>query len=138
MNAHDEDSGAATNELTEAEWAVMKVVWEHQPCSAGDVQEALAADRGWAYSTVKTTMDRLVKKGVLSLSRVRNVQLFHARVSRAQAARVEIRGVLDRVFDGAVAPLVNHLVEHERLSADELAALRRLVATARKSGRTGG
>lgn len=118
------------NELTEAEWAVMKVVWERQPCSAGDVQEALADDRNWAYSTVKTTMDRLVKKGVLSLSRVRNLQLFAARLNRTDAARGEVRRLLDRAFDGAVAPMMNHLVAHERLTDDDLAELRRLIDAA--------
>jgi BlaI family transcriptional regulator, penicillinase repressor len=119
-----------TNELTTAEWEVMRVVWDHQPCSAGDVQEALAGARGWAYSTVKTTMDRMVAKGILKLSRVRNVQLFEAALDRTEATRGEIRRVLDRAFDGAVAPLVNHLVAHESLSSDDLAALRRLIASA--------
>lgn len=112
----------------------MKVVWERQPCSAGDVQEALLADRGWAYSTVKTTMDRLAKKGALALTRVRNLQLFEARVTRTDAARGEIRRLLDRAFDGAVAPMVNHLVEHEDLRADDLAALRRLIESADDAG----
>lgn len=127
MGERNSDSDSSLGELTEAEWAVMKVVWERQPCSAGDVQEALADDRGWAYSTVKTTMDRLVKKGVLTLTRVRNVQLFQARLTRTDAARGEFRRLLDRAFDGAVAPMVNHLVAHENLTADDLAALRRLI-----------
>jgi BlaI family penicillinase repressor len=115
-------------ELTAAEWEVMKVVWSHQPCSAGDVQERLAAARSRAYSTVKTTMDRMVRKGLLKLTRVRNVQLFAARLTRIEAARGEIHRLLERAFDGAVAPMVNHLVTHERLSADDLAQLRRLIA----------
>lgn len=118
------------NDLTEAEWAVMKIVWERQPCSAGDVQDALADDRDWAYSTVKTTMDRLVKKGILSLSRVRNLQLFTARLSRTDAARGEVRRLIDRAFDGAVAPMMNHLVANERLSAGDLSELRRLIDSA--------
>ncbi|MHC4528128.1 MAG: BlaI/MecI/CopY family transcriptional regulator, partial [Planctomycetota bacterium] len=63
-------------ELTEAEWAIMKVVWENEPCAAGTVQEALAASRDWAYSTVKTTMDRMVNKGFLRIEKIRNLQLF--------------------------------------------------------------
>jgi BlaI family penicillinase repressor len=122
--------GAHPNELTSAEWAVMKVVWERQPCSAGDVQEVLAPGRGWAYSTVKTTMDRMVKKGILHLTRIRNLQLFAARLTRTDAARREIRRVLDRAFDGAVAPMVNHLVAHEHLSPADLAALRQFINTA--------
>jgi predicted transcriptional regulator len=127
MSAADAEPESPNDELTEAEWAVMKVVWKRQPCSAGDVQEALAEERGWAYSTVKTTMDRLVKKGILALSRIRHVQLFEARLSRTDAARGEMRRLLDRAFDGAVAPMVNHLVAHEKLTAADLASLRRLI-----------
>ncbi len=47
-------------ELTEAEWAIMNIVWEEEPCAAGTVQESLSKSRNWAYSTVKTTMDRMV------------------------------------------------------------------------------
>ncbi|PTY08744.1 BlaI/MecI/CopY family transcriptional regulator [Opitutaceae bacterium EW11] len=130
MSSGKDEATPRPNELTAAEWEVMKVVWERQPCSAGDVQEALKAERGWAYSTVKTTMDRLAKKGVLALKRVRNVQLFEARITRTDAARGEIRRLLDRAFDGAVAPMVNHLVAHEKLAPGELAALRRLIESA--------
>lgn len=112
----------------------MKIVWERQPCSAGDVQEALADERGWAYSTVKTTMDRLVKKGVLALSRVRHVQLFSARLSRTEAARGDVRRLIERAFDGAVAPVFNHLVAHEKLTAEDLAALRQLINEKRRNG----
>lgn len=132
MSSAADESSAPLNELTEAEWAVMKVIWARQPCSAGDVQEALADERGWAYSTVKTTMDRMVKKRVLTLSRIRNLQLFEARLSRTDAARGEMRRLLDRAFDGAVAPMVNHLVAHEKLTADDLAALRQLIAEKQK------
>lgn len=114
----------------------MKVIWSCEPCSAGDVQEALAHERGWAYSTVKTTLDRLVKKGVLTLKRIRNLQLFEARLSRTDAARADVRRLLHRAFDGAVAPMMNHLVAHENLTADDLAALRRLITEKQKGSRT--
>lgn len=127
MSNKPAQSPSTLAELTPAEWEVMKVVWERQPCAAGDVQEALAGHKGWAYSTVKTTMDRLVGKGVLALSRVRNIQLFSARVTRVEAAAGEIRKLVNRAFDGAVAPMVSHLVEHEKLSAADIEALRQLI-----------
>ena len=55
-------------ELTEAEWIIMKVVWENEPCAAGTVQEALANSKAWAYSTVKTTIDRMANKGFLKMA----------------------------------------------------------------------
>jgi BlaI family penicillinase repressor len=113
--------------LTDAEWAIMNVVWEHEPCAAGTVQEALESSHSWAYSTVKTTMDRMVAKGLLTTQAIRNLTLFSAQISRADAQRGELRRLLSRAFDGALTPLIHFLVEEEKLSPEEIAELRRLV-----------
>jgi BlaI family penicillinase repressor len=116
--------------LTEAEWAIMSVVWEHEPCAAGTVQEALAQSHGWAYSTVKTTMDRMVAKGLLGTHAIRNLNLFTSRVTREAARRGELHQLLRRAFNGALSPMIQFLVENERLSADEVQQLRRLLRKA--------
>jgi len=118
--------------LTDAEWAIMDIVWEQQPCAAGTVQEALQASRGWAYSTVKTTMDRMVAKGLLATRSIRNLQLFSAVVTRNQARRTELKQCLRRAFDGALSPMIQFLVEEERLSDAELQELQQLI---KQSGR---
>ena len=120
-------------ELTEAEWAIMKVVWEHQPCAAGTVQEALTRELGWAYSTVKTTMDRMVGKGLLEIIKIRNLQLFSAKVDRRQAAGWEFRRMLSRAFDGALGPMMQYLVENENLTQEDLDQLRKAVDTTKKT-----
>lgn len=127
---------AGRGELTEAEWAIMKVVWEQEPCTAGTVQETLADSKDWAYSTVKTTMDRMAEKGFLAIERIRNLQLFRARMSEVEAKRAEFRRMLKRAFDGALTPMMQFLIEHEGLSSDEAAQLRRLVD--KSEGRQGG
>jgi len=114
-------------ELTEAEWIVMKVVWDNEPCAAGTVQEALEKDKGWAYSTVKTTMDRMAGKGLLKISKVRNIQLFSSKISKAQARGSEFRRMLERAFDGAMTPMVQYLAENEKLSKKDINELRKLV-----------
>jgi predicted transcriptional regulator len=120
-------AGKQTKSLTDVEWAIMGAVWQHQPCTAGTVQEALAAERGWAYSTVKTTMDRMVAKGLLSTHAVRNLQMFVPLVSRTEAKRAELHRLLSRAFNGALTPMIQFLVEDEGLSADELKQLRKLL-----------
>ena len=117
----------ANVELTEAEWEIMKVVWEKEPCAAGTVQESLAGTRNWAYSTVKTTMDRMAEKGLLKIQKIRNLQLFKSCVSEVDAKRGEFRKMLKRAFDGALTPMMQFLIEHEGLSKDEAAQLRKLV-----------
>lgn len=105
----------------------MEVVWEHEPCAAGTVQEALADSHGWAYSTVKTTMDRMVTKGLLATRAVRNLTLYSSLVTRQEARRGEFRHFLRRAFDGALTPMIQFLVEEEELSDEELDELRKLI-----------
>ena len=119
-------------ELTQAEWEIMKVVWEKEPCAAGTVQEALAKSRDRAYSTVKTTMDRMAEKGFLEIERIRNLQLFHSCVSEVAAKRGEFRKMLKRAFDGALTPMMQFLIEHEGLSKKQASQLRKLVNKAEK------
>ncbi len=118
-------------ELTEAEWIVMKVIWENEPCAAGTVQEALANSKDWAYSTVKTTMDRMANKRFLKLQKIRNLQLFSSAISEVDAKRGEFRKMLKRAFDGALTPMMQFLIEHEGLSKTESAQLRKLVNKAK-------
>jgi len=119
-------------ELTEAEWEIMKVVWEKQPCAAGTVQETMAEDKDRAYSTIKTTMDRMVEKGFLQIEKIRNLQLFHSCISEVDARRGEFRKMLKRAFDGALTPMMQFLIEHEGLSKNEASKLRELVNKASK------
>jgi BlaI family penicillinase repressor len=118
-------------ELTEAEWDIMKIVWDKEPCAAGTVQETLAKSRDRAYSTVKTTMDRMVDKGFLEIERIRNLQLFKSCISEVDAKRGEFRKMLKRAFDGALTPMMQFLIEHEGLSQAESAQLRKLVNKAK-------
>ena len=115
-------------ELTEAEWEIMKIVWEKEPCAAGTVQEDMAQSRNRAYSTVKTTMDRMVEKGFLKIRKVRNLQLFKSCISEIEAKRGELHKMLKRAFDGALTPMMQFLIEHEGLSKKEATELRNLVA----------
>ncbi len=119
-------------ELTQAEWEIMKVIWEKEPCAAGTVQEALAKSRDRAYSTVKTTMDRMTEKGFLEIERIRNLQLFRSCVSEVDARRGEFRKMLKRAFDGALTPMMQFLIEHEGLTKKQASQLRKLVNKAEK------
>ena len=121
-----------TSELTEVEWTIMRVVWERGTCAAGDVQEALQDSRDWAYSTVKTTMDRMFEKGLLKVSAIRNLQLFSPGISEVEAKRREVFRTVKRAFDGALTPTIQFLLEQEEFSDEELKELRRLVDRQRR------
>ncbi|MCH7688053.1 MAG: BlaI/MecI/CopY family transcriptional regulator [Planctomycetes bacterium] len=118
--------------LTDVEWVIMNVVWEHEPCAAGTVQDALAETRDWAYSTVKTTMDRMVAKGLLASQPIRNLNLFSSLISREDAKRGDLQRLLRRAFDGALTPMIQFIVDEEDLSAEELNELRKIINRARR------
>jgi len=98
-----------------------------EPCAAGTVQETLAESRRLAYSTVKTTMDRMAVKGFLQIERIRNLQLFKSCISEVDARRAEFRRMLKRAFGGALTPMIRFLIEYEGFSKEEASQLRRLL-----------
>ncbi len=106
-------------ELFDSEWTILQVVWELEPCAAPTVQEALEKEKGWAYTTVKTMMDRMVKKGLLKAEKIRNLYLYSSAVTRSQAQRGEIARTLKRAFDGTFTPMMQFLIENEELSDEE-------------------
>jgi predicted transcriptional regulator len=110
----------------------MDAVWANEPCAAGTVQDALQPTHGWAYSTVKTTMDRMVAKGLLATKAIRNLQLFSSAISRDEARRLEVRKLLKRAFDGALTPMIQFLVEKESLSSAEIKELRELLSAPKR------
>ncbi|MDQ3438792.1 MAG: BlaI/MecI/CopY family transcriptional regulator [Planctomycetota bacterium] len=121
--------------ISEAEWDVMKVVWDHEPVAASDVADRLAAERDWHPQTVKTMLTRLVGKGALAYKAEGKRYLYRARISRDACVRHESRSFLSRVFDGSVTPAVVHLLTHSNLSDDELKQLRRILDGGDTSGK---
>ena len=120
-------------ELTEAEWVIMKVVWEKEPCAAGTVQEILQQSRNWAYSTVKGAMDRMVEKGFLKIKKIRNLQLFSSTISQEQAQKGEFKKMLKRAFDDALTPMMQFLLENEDFSTNDLKQIRMMIEKAEKN-----
>lgn len=117
--------------LSDAEWKVMNAVWAATTAvSAREIHEALASETRWAYTTVKTLMDRLVEKTVLEVEIRRNVSWYRSRLPRQRAITTATDDLARRVFGGAVAPLVHHLVQSRRLSRDDRAELRRMLDAA--------
>lgn len=120
------------HELTEAEWEIIQVVWERQPCAAPTVQEQLAGRKKWTYSTVKTLMDRMVVKGLLTTERIRNLILYSAAITRRQAQKGELTKTLARAFGGAFTPMMQFMLDSNALSADELDELETLIRKRRQ------
>jgi predicted transcriptional regulator len=123
--------------LNDTEWKIMHALWAGSgEMSAREVWQALTPETGWAYTTVKTLMDRLVQKGVLAAEVRRNVSWYRSQLTRHRAVAAAARDLARRAFGGAVGPLVHHLVQSERLTADDRVELRRMLDEAERRPRT--
>jgi predicted transcriptional regulator len=122
-------------ELTEAEWAIIKAVWDAEPCTAPNIQEKLRSERGWTYSTVRTLMDRMAAKGLLKAVKEGKVTLYRSAVTRQQAQRTELLYALKHAFNGAMTPMVQCLLETGRLSEGDLAELEELIKARKKQSK---
>lgn len=114
-------------ELTKAEWALMQCLWQRGKASATELQRLLSEHQGWAYSTVKTMLDRMVEKGVVSAERTGNVYEYSARLRRQSAVGRVVDDVFDRVLEGSLSSFVSRLIENRRLSSKDVAELRDLL-----------
>jgi BlaI family penicillinase repressor len=113
--------------ISDAEWQVMDVLWAQSPRTAGEVVEALAKQTDWTPPTIKTMLNRLVRKGALKFKTEGKRYLYSPAVSREACVRTEARSFADRLFGGAVAPLLAHFVEDAKLTKSEIEQLRRLL-----------
>lgn len=113
--------------ISDAESVVMDVLWRKAPLSAEDVVAALAATTDWQEPTIKTLLNRLLKKGVVAAERDGKRYLYRPLLKRADYVHSESKTLLDRLFDGRVAPLVAHFSEQRKLSKKDLAELKRLI-----------
>jgi len=105
--------------LTEAEWQIMKALWQKHPARARDIAERLPDEVNWAYTTIKTMLSRLVEKKAVSERKDGNASVYEPLISRRAARRSAIKSLADRAFDGAFGPLMHFLVQEQRLSAKQ-------------------
>ncbi|PZP62413.1 MAG: BlaI/MecI/CopY family transcriptional regulator [Pseudoxanthomonas spadix] len=113
--------------ISEAEAMVMDVLWERSPLGADEVVAALASRNDWAEPTIKTLLNRLLNKGAIQASKEGRRYLYSPVLTRQAWVQQQSEGLLERVFGGRVAPLVAHFSQRGKLSAQDIAELKRLV-----------
>ena len=120
-------TGVIEMQISDAESVVMQALWERQPLGADEVVAAVAAGQDWQEPTVKTLLNLLLKKGAIRADRDGRRFLYSPVLRREDWLGQQSRSLVDRLFDGRVAPLVAHFSDAGGLSKDDVAALRRLL-----------
>lgn len=113
--------------ISDAEWSVMKILWERSPLTSREVVDALAPETDWNPKTIHTLLTRLVKKGALSAKRDGREYQFKPLAREEDCQRHVSRSFLDRVFDGEVAPFLACFVRNNKLTNAEIEELKRIL-----------
>jgi len=113
--------------ISESEWLVMQTLWSRGPLTANEVVEKLAGRTKWKPKTVKTLINRLVKKGAVKFKKEGRKYRYYPAVSESKYVRTETRSFLRRVYGGAARPMLAAFLEDAELSAEDIAELKKIL-----------
>ena len=112
---------------TDAELAILRVLWGRGPSTVREVHEALSARRATGYTTALKLMQIMAEKGLLLRDEARRTHVYHPRVSAETVERGLVRDLLDRAFEGAADRLVMRALGAKKVTRDEAARIRKLL-----------
>lgn len=105
------------------EWKIMEYLWRESPRTLMQIVHAMAAETGWAKSTVTTMVTRMEAKGLLRFETGGRAKRIYPAVSRQEAVSAETDGFLNKVYSGSAGLLMTALIRQNRLSQDEIDGL---------------
>ena len=114
-------------QITAAESQVMDALWRRGPLTFDEVLAEVTANQSWGRASVKTLVNRLLKKKAIRSERDAGRHQYRALVERADYVDVESQSLLDRLFEGELAPLISHFAEYRKLKPEEVARLKQLI-----------
>lgn len=113
--------------ISDSEWQVMRVLWGKSPATAKQVVKALSDKTLWSPKTVRTLLNRLVRKEALGFEKNGREYHYYPRVKEEQCVRAETRSFLRRVSGGAAKPMLAAFLEEEKLSRREIEELKQIL-----------
>ena len=113
--------------ISEAEWQVCQELWLRSPQTANEIARLLADSNGWSPRTVRTLINRLVKKNVLGYENVGREYHYFPLVGKEECVAAYTQSFVERVFNGAAGALVAAFIKRQQLSAQEIAELKTIL-----------
>ena len=118
--------------LSDGEWKLMKLLWEHQPMTLGDLVEALKEDTAWGKGTVFTMLRRMSAKGIVRMDDSGKYQQYYPVLEKDDAVLAETKSFLERVYDGSIGMMISAMAHEKRLSKSEIDELYEIIREARE------
>ena len=114
-------------DLSRAEYNILRTLWKKGKLSVREVHDQLQGTLGWAYTTTKTMMDRMVEKGLLSRESFHGIFLYQPLISRPAGLARMVQFFADRVLEMDVGSVVSLFARSKALSPEEIEELNKLL-----------
>jgi BlaI family penicillinase repressor len=116
-------------QISAAESQIMEALWRGEAMTPDEIVASVGPANGWARNTVRVLITRLLKKGAIQGGKAQDGRyLYRPLMERSAYVQAESQGLLDRLFEGKLAPLVAHFAEHRNLTPEDLEKLNALIA----------
>ena len=116
---------------TDAELAILRVLWNRGASTVRQVHDVLLRERPTAYTTALKLMQIMTEKGLVRRDERDRSHIYHARLSEEQTQRQLVRDLLDRAFGGSASKLVMQALASKRATPEELGEIRKLIDSGR-------
>ncbi|WP_141336770.1 MULTISPECIES: penicillinase repressor BlaI [unclassified Paenibacillus] len=113
--------------ISEAEWEVMNVLWEKAPLTANEVIRSLQEKTDWKPKTIRTLLDRLVKKQVVGVNQDQRVYTFIPLYTQSECQRAETQSFLKRIYGGTMKSMLVQFIEEQSMTEEEIKELRSIL-----------
>ena len=122
-------------QISEAEFEVMRVVWNFAPVSTNEITDQLLQTTDWSPKTIQTLIRRLVTKGALTYEKQGRMFVYTAAVEEDEYLRSKTSSFVEHYFSGNISALVSSFLESDALSAEDIESLRDVLSEADKTGK---
>ncbi len=121
-------------QISEAEYEVMKIVWNYAPINTNEVTDMLVKTTNWSPKTIQTMLKRLVQKGALTYEKNSRVFVYTPLVKKDEYLDQENNSFLKRYYDGNIASMLTNYLEKDTLSEEEIKDLQNILSTRKRKG----
>ena len=114
-------------QISEAEFEVMKIVWQYAPVSTNEITDRLMKTTSWGAKTIQTLIKRLTNKGALTYEKEGRVYVYTPLVKENEYISQQSNSFLRRFYDGDITAMLSAYIKNDRLSAEEIGTLRSIL-----------
>lgn len=117
---------------TDAELAILRILWERGACTVRQVHDALSRERPSAYTTALKMLQIMTEKGLVRRDETDRTHIYQSRLTEEQTQRQLVRDLVDRAFGGSASKLVLQALSTRRATPEELGEIRKLIESSRE------